>query len=70
MQMRFPALLVSHLYLVIYDVAMIHICGCQGSTCIPQTVAVRLCAFALGLARDMARRHTFMREQQALLKQE
>jgi hypothetical protein len=63
--MRFPALLVSHCFLFTYDLAMLHISGCQGPLCVPQAVALRLCALALGLSREMSRRYTFLREQQA-----
>jgi hypothetical protein len=63
--MRLPALLVSHLILVGYDIAIQLICGCQGHACVAQAaVSLRLWALGLGLSRDVGRRYTFMQQQQ------
>jgi hypothetical protein len=43
---------------------MAHICGCQGSSCLTQALAVRLFALAIGLGRDVTRRYTFMQKHQ------
>jgi hypothetical protein len=63
MQMRLPALLLSHFILIGLDLSIQHICGCQGRACVLQALALRSFAFALGLTGDVTRRYAFMREQ-------
>jgi hypothetical protein len=62
LQMRFPALLVSSLILIIFNLSFARIC--EGPRWYPlgRTLLSRACAFAVGLGLEYMRRRSFMRE--------
>jgi hypothetical protein len=61
-QMRMPALLVSHTALIFFDIGLQHICSRQGLAALVQGLALRMLSLTIAAGLDASRRFAFMRE--------